>query len=81
MAHASRLGASVSPEDDWICFCDLCNLWATPAIVVRHDRVQYQRKKGLSNKTGKFSFCPAENFSLSDKRSEIHCKIIVIDIV
>ena len=25
-----------------------------------------QKLPGLSDKTGKFSFCPAENFSLSD---------------
>ena len=27
----------------------------------------FAKTAGLSDKTGKFSFCPAENFSLSDK--------------
>ena len=27
----------------------------------------FTKTAGLSDKTGKFSFCPAENFSLSDK--------------
>ena len=31
------------------------------------DRAVFAKTAGLSDKSGKFSFCPAENFSLSDK--------------
>ena len=31
------------------------------------NRSVFAKTAGLSDKTGKFSFCPAENFSLSDK--------------
>ena len=33
----------------------------------------FAKTAGLSDKTGKFSFCPAENFSLSDK-----CPVILV---
>ena len=41
----------------------------------------YARTARLSDKTGKFSFCPAENCSLSDKRPATLCKsqILIID--
>ena len=33
----------------------------------KHKHPVFAKTAGLSDKTGKFSFCPAENFSLSDK--------------
>ena len=38
-----------------------------------HANSVFAKTAGLSDKTSKFSFCPAENFSLSDK-----CPVILV---
>ena len=41
--------------------------WAKSAEDLVNTLAVFAKTVGLSDKTGKFSFCPAENFSLSDK--------------
>ena len=42
-------------------------MWIMMMMTMMMMMTVFAKTAGLSDKTGKFSFCPAENFTLSDK--------------
>ena len=56
--------------------------WPWPNQPGRYNDPVFTKTAGLSDKTGKFSFCPAKIFSLSDScpATLFNCQILIIDI-